>query len=273
MKKWLILLLPAAFCCILQGCSVSRKTHPGQRSDYDVYLLIGQSNMAGRGTLLPSDYNEKMDGIFLLDTAGTPVPATHPFNQYSSIRKTLKIQQMNPGYSFSKRMHALHPDRPVLIVCNPRGGTSILEWMPGTKYYQEAVRRTRQALRYGQLKGIVWHQGCSDATQRTYVYMDHLEEMVSSLRKDLDAGVVPFIAGEIPQWLPYSPAFNRQIRTIEKRIPLSAWVSSAGCPPVAGPDDPHFSREGQIILGERYAHKQDSLSRVAPSGRKRKKMN
>ena len=48
---------------------------------YDIYLLIGQSNMAGRGTLLASDLNESPDGVFLLDSGDKPVPATHPFNQ------------------------------------------------------------------------------------------------------------------------------------------------------------------------------------------------
>ena len=134
-----------------------------EQTVYDVYLLIGQSNMAGRGTLLLSDMNEEPENVYLLGAENVPVQATHPFNQYSTIRKSLSMQQMGPGYSFSLKVLEAHPDRKILLVCNARGGTSITEWAKGSTYYSEAVRRTREALKYGELKAILWHQGCADS--------------------------------------------------------------------------------------------------------------
>ena len=256
MKRFVCLLAAlAVIAWTAQPLSGGKKAEQG----YDVYLLIGQSNMAGRGKLLPKDYKEKLKGIYLLDDEGKPVPATHPFNQYSSIRKDMKMQQMNPGYGFAKKMRKYNRKRRILLVCNPRGGTSILEWAPGKKYYTEAVRRCKEGMQYGELKGILWHQGCADARKRCDVYLDLLSTMVDSLRTDLGAGEVPFIAGELAYWRKTSPAFNEMIHGISDRIPNSGWVSAEGCTPLKDETDPHFSRDGQILLGTRYAVKMHGM--------------
>lgn len=226
----------------------------GRARKYDVYLLVGQSNMAGRGYLTEEDMKGPVEGVYLLGSDDTPVPATHPFNQYSTIRKNIKMQQMGPGYGFAEVIKK-HSKRPILLVYNAKGGTSILEWKVGTEFYNEAVRRTREAMKYGKLKGILWHQGCSDSGSRVDSYMGMLSEMVAGLRAELKAGKVPFIAGEIPYWRPTSAAFNEMLHTISDNIPNSGWVSAEGCGMRAEPSDPHFSREAQIILGERYAAK------------------
>lgn len=66
---------------------------------YDIYLLIGQSNMAGRATMLPSDTTDIVTGVFLLNDKGIPEPAKAPLNRYSTIRKGMKMQQIGPGTS------------------------------------------------------------------------------------------------------------------------------------------------------------------------------
>ena len=238
------------------GVSGSQGDDPGDDAvKYDIYLLIGQSNMAGRGMLLASDLNESPDGVFLLGAGDVPVQATHPFNQYSSIRKELSMQQMNPGYSFAVKVHSAHPDRPILIVCNARGGTSITAWGPGSTYYSEAVRRTKAAMKYGTLKAILWHQGCADSGSRVSQYMGLLKTMVNGLRSELSAPEVPFIAGELATWRSTSPQFNIMIRTISDNIPHTSYVSSEGLGMLKDESDPHFNREGQILLGQRYADK------------------
>ena len=264
---------------------------------YDVFLLIGQSNMAGLGPLTSADRKETVDGVYLLDSymagfAGDyatysgpkdydqkPVPAVHPFNQYSTIRKSLPAQQMNPGYGFATTVRDYNKargyTRPILIVCNARGGSSITEWQPGMEYYIEAVRRTKIAMKYGTLKGILWHQGCSNCSS-TYVgsasssnyYPKLLKKVVDGLRKDLHAADVLFIAGQLPAWRSSSPAFNSIIIKIKDMdldgdgkpdIRNADCVSSDG---VTGPgywlkdaSDPHWNRAGQIEMGKRYGEK------------------
>lgn len=245
---------------------------------YDVYLFIGQSNMAGRGDMLPED-TTVIPHAFILDDSDQIIPAKAPLNLYSTIRKRVGMQKINPSYAFARTV-AGTSKHDMLMVVNARGGSALDEWLKGApgntfsvrnqddpewegkpmpSFYDEAVRRARIAMEHGQLKAIIWHQGCSDSgPQAVRTYMDRLEGFVADLRKDLGVGEeVPFIAGEIPYCFSGSRFFNPMIRTIEEHIPNSAWVSAEGCPGNA--DSLHFSREGQMILGQRYAEKYLSM--------------
>ena len=46
-----------------------------ENDEFDVFLLIGQSNMAGRGWLFPDD-TAVMEGVFILNDRDEVVPAT-----------------------------------------------------------------------------------------------------------------------------------------------------------------------------------------------------
>lgn len=243
----------------------------GQHSDYDVYLVIGQSNMAGRGEMTEAD-KDVIPGVYILDDKDSIVPASAPLNIYSSVRKKKEIQGVNPAMSFC-RLVAEKTSRKILLVVNARGGTSIERWMKNYKgtvrysakvdgperdgmlipsLYEEAVRRTRIAMRYGQLKGILWHQGESNSEEdASKQYLSQLSTFVADLRNDLDAPDVPFVAGEIYEGYKNAVYFNRQIRKISRKIDNAYCVSSKGC--TSKSDQLHFSRDGQILLGERYA--------------------
>lgn len=224
--------------------------------DYDVYLLLGQSNMAGRGRMLPEDTVKTIEGVWLLNADGVPEPAVSPLNRYSSIRKEIGMQQICPGNYFSEEMHKA-TGRKILLVVNARGGSSLSEWMkdsPEQDYFEEAVKRAGQAARYGKIKAVLWHQGESDSG-RSDVYLDSLAVFVSDLRKAIGDESVPFIAGEIARWTDNADAFNEMISHISGRIPNSFYVSSEGCTPLKDVSDPHFSRNGQMLLGHRYACK------------------
>ena len=218
----------------------------------DLFLLIGQSNMAGRGTMQPAD-TIAMEGVRLLDSEGQPVPASNPLNRYSSIRKRLDLQQIGPGYGFARKLHAVTGHK-ILLVVNARGGSSLQEWMPGGSYFAEAVRRTREAMRFARLRAVLWHQGESNSSQPAG-YLTDLNVLVDSLRRALHSPGLPFIAGEIAPWHKNATRFNPRIRSISDTIANSGWVSSAGCTPLIDDKDPHFDRSGQLLLGERYADK------------------
>ena len=226
---------------------------------YDIFLLIGQSNMAGRGPMIEGDQEVYSDKVFLLDKSGKAVPATNPLNQYSTVGKSVSLQQIGPGFSFSKKL-AQETGRKILLVVNARAETAISEWLPdaSTGYFNAAVQRTKQALALGgELKAVLWHQGCHDSYKQSDidVYLSRLRTIVVEFRKQTQTASV-FIAGELPQWRPYSAAFNKMLKDIYFNVPYADYVSSEGCTCVSPDnDDPHFSRDGQILLGERYADK------------------
>lgn len=228
--------------------------------DYDLYLCIGQSNMAGRGTLT-EETSGTIPDVYLFNDRNEFEKATNPLNRYSTIRKELKMQGVGPAYGFAKTM-ATQTGRKIGLVVNARGGSSIQSWKKGAKdgYYEEALSRIRLAMKHGTLKAILWHQGESDCS-RPEVYREEMKELVANFRKDLNLPGLFFVAGEIASWAPNGQAseniraFNEMISHISDFIPNTACVSSEGLMPLIDYSDPHFCTDSQIVLGERYAQK------------------
>lgn len=228
---------------------------------FDVYLLIGQSNMAGRGHLEAKDTAEIIEGVWLLNADGVPEPAIAPLNKYSTIRKELSLQGYNPGSEFGRIMH-LETGNPILLVVNARGGSHVAEWQPGNVngYFRDAVTRTREALNYGGFKGILWNQGETDVQRRTPDYPEKFSFMITELRKELEADYVPVVIGQVGRWN-WAPKedialFNDSIVPATSRlVPNCSYISSEGLERrfKNKERDPHYSREAQIELGRRYA--------------------
>ncbi len=230
-------------------------------ADYDIYLLIGQSNMAGRGAFEAADTTQIIEGVWLLDAEGVPVKACAPFNRYSSIRKDIRLQGYSPANNFSKLMHS-RTGRDILLVVNAKGGSAIGQWQPGDKhgFFDEAVRRTRQAMEYGQLKGILWHQGETDVMKGTPDYEKKFSTLITALRDSLGCGKLPVVMGQLGQWgwseREKIDSFNDSvIPSICRSVDNCHYVSSHRLGRLFKDKerDPHFSREAQIELGRRYA--------------------
>lgn len=230
-------------------------SHSAKSQEYDVFLLLGQSNMAGRGTMIEGDEDIIHENVFLLNNKGKVEPAANPLNRYSSIRLNLSQQQIGPGYSFSKAI-AEQTGRKILLVVNARGGSKMDEWLQEseTGYFDEAVRRARKAVKQGgKLKAILWHHGESDSRDTTY--LRRLAVMVQDMRKALNEPELPFIAAEHASWRSSSKGFNSRLAYIDKYIPHSSYVYAHDCSMLKDEKNPSFGRDGQILLGQRYARK------------------
>lgn len=91
--------------------------------------------------------------------------------------------------------------------------------------------------------------------------MNKLLKLASDLRKDLVMPELPLVVGELGKWdWPLyvnnpngTEPLNYNFRKILSFIPNSLCVSSEGLPRLSIEKDPHFSAEGQLILGKRYA--------------------
>lgn len=120
--------------------------------------------------------------------------------------------------------------------------------------------RLRQALKYGTLKAIVWHQGETDC-HLADKYMAKLSRLVNDFRTDLQLPELPVVIGEIAKW--NWPAYenksmgteplNKELRKVASVIPNCICVSSEGLSMLSCERDPHFSTEAQLELGKRYA--------------------
>ncbi|MGI9245082.1 MAG: sialate O-acetylesterase, partial [Verrucomicrobiales bacterium] len=212
--------LVASLLVILLPARAQQQAEAGKvDKDRHIYLLIGQSNMAGRAPF-GEEESGAIERCLLLNAEDQWEPAKNPFNRYSTIRKGLGMQKMNPGYSFAKAMLESDPDITIGLVVNAKGGSSIKEWAKGTEFYNEAVRRARAAEKSGELKGILWHQGESDREDPDY--LPKLKAMIANLREDLGHPLLPFVCGQLNG----VPLINDQLMALVASVPMTGCASS-----------------------------------------------
>ncbi|TFH50014.1 MAG: sialate O-acetylesterase [Bacteroidia bacterium] len=217
----------------------------------DIFLLIGQSNMAGRGIMTSSD-TVPLRNVLLLNDSNRFEPASHPLNRYSTIRKDLGMQGTGLGYEFG-RLLSDTTGRTIGLIVNARGGTGINEWQKGGLYYSEAVKRTKAAMKQGNLKAIIWHQGSADQ-KHPEIYMGQLRKMITDFREDFEDPDLPVIVGQLGNWREISEPFNEMIIHVSDSISNTACVSTEGLTHNQN-DTLHFDSASLIILGRRYAER------------------
>ena len=222
---------------------------------FHLYLLIGQSNMAGRGALGPQD-TEVHPRVFALDKTNTWVSAVDPLHFDKS------IAGVGPGLAFGKAMADHDPSIHVGLIPCAAGGSPITVWQHGrfweqtnSKPYDDAIERTRIATDRGVLKGILWHQGESDSNENdAELYEERLVTFVHTLRAELGVGV-PFVCATLADFYvtrnPWAARINQAIAQIPHRIAHTAYVESRNLDHKG--DEVHFDAASARELGSRYA--------------------
>lgn len=226
-------------------------------TQFHLYLLIGQSNMAGRGAV-DEESKATHPRVLMLNKNREWVPATDPLH----FDKT--AAGVGPGLAFGKRMAEANPKVRIGLIPCAVGGTSIGVWVPGkedkstqTHPYDDMLERAKAAMQAGVLKGILWHQGESDL--KNPGYGKRLTELIERLRKDLSAPKVPFVASELSPLNPKNAeavaAFNVGVR--ELKASNYACISGEGLDHKG--DKLHYNTASARILGQRYAEKMKAL--------------
>ncbi len=224
-----------------------------QSSHFDLYLLAGQSNMAGRG--IPTDTDRlSAPRVLVFDkhdawaSQGEPIHFDKP------------QAGVGPGFTFARLMAGRYPEKTIGLVPCAVGGTGIERWLPGADLFENAVRRARLAMVSGRLRGIFWHQGEAQSGEEVMasIYASQLLEVALGFRKALDSPDVPFVAGELGEYLyvrsngksPFARLVNQQINTLPSLLPYSAVVPSHGLKDKG--DELHFDADSQREFGKRY---------------------
>lgn len=240
---------------LLNSCGISKKlSEKEDQEEIAVFLCIGQSNMAGRAEIEPED-TLKLDAVLLFNDQSNWEIAENPLNRYATIRKDISMQKLSPAWTFSKKISEALGDRKVGLVVNARGGSSIGEWKKGGAYYNETIERAKQAQKTGVIKGVIWHQGESDANAHE-TYLPKLVNLIKNLRTDLNNPELPFIAGQLSNDKPHRSGFNEMILELPEKLNHVSVVTSENTSTM---DGTHFDAASQRIIGERYAKKMIKL--------------
>jgi hypothetical protein len=223
-----------------------------------IFLLIGQSNMAGRGPVEAAD-QVPHPRVFKLTKELTWVPAVDPLHFDKPT-----VVGVGPGLSFARTVADAEPHSEIGLVPAAFGGTSLDEWKPDGELYRAALDRARVALKSGHLAGILWHQGESDsAAEKAATYAVRFGKMVARLRADLNAADVPIIVGETGRFRPDAEAINTVLAALPQTVPKCAFVSAEGLTDKG--DKLHFDSASQREFGRRYARAWFALSSGKPA--------
>ncbi|KAF0818151.1 Acetylxylan esterase related enzyme [Bacillus sp. ZZV12-4809] len=215
-------------------------------------LLIGQSNMAGRGFLedVPSIINEN---IHMLRNGRWQMMA-------EPINVDRHVAGVGPAASFAEAWTEGHPGERIGLIPCAEGGSSIDEWAINGVLTRHAISEAKFAIETSELVGILWHQGESDSYGERYkTYEAKLLSLFKHFREELNVPDIPIIIGELGHYLGQSgfgksAAEYKQINEILSKVAHSDKncyvVTSKGL--TANPDGIHTDAISQRKFGLRY---------------------
>ncbi|MGE9293047.1 MAG: sialate O-acetylesterase [Puniceicoccales bacterium] len=245
------------FLGVTTACASSDAVAIPDKEHFHLFLLAGQSNMAGRGFVDPED-NEPNPRVLMLNREGRWVPAVDP------VHYDKKAAGVGPGRSFAEAL--AEGDDTVVIGLIPTacGGSSITTWVPGGYHdqtrshpYDDALERTHRAMQDGTLMGVLWHQGESDSKEpNAEMYKERLIELIKRFRTEFNDPDLPIIIGQLGQypgkhWNGSRRKVDQAQQEIARELPYVGFVPSDGL--TSNPDMIHFNAESQREFGRRYA--------------------
>ncbi len=223
---------------------------------FHVFLLLGQSNMAGYPKVVPADLeaNERIR-VFGYDNCAA---TGRKFKEWAVAVPPLHecwTGAIGPADYFAKTLiEAIPPEDSIGLIPCAVSGERIETFMKGVgPMYNWILTRSREALEGGgEIEGILMHQGESNTGDPAWP--EKVNTLVTDLRMDLELGDVPFLAGELPydgNSASHNPLVNQLAQVID-----NTWIVSAeGL--IVDPADTqwnlHFDHGSQVMLGQRYA--------------------
>ncbi len=243
------------------------QVQPPARESFDIYLLMGQSNMVGRDT---EGMASQVDNPRVL--------AFNPEGQWLVARDPLHAKVgriecgVGPGLSFAQEMlNTAPPNKTIGLVPCAVGGTPLKRWVKGGDLYEQAVAKAKLAAKNGIIRGVLWHQGETDTEDQknAETYEARLTAMLADLRADLGAPELPVIVGQLGEFLALQAEKHPHLETVRSAIqhmpaasPHTGYADSAGLADKG--DKLHFSAAAQREFGARFAKAMQALQGGPP---------
>ena len=242
--------------------SCSTEKVPGKKEETEIneniwiFLMAGQSNMAGRGAIEAEDLLTD-NRILTINEFNSWIVAKEPLHFYEN-------SGLDCGMSFAREMLKNVPDSiTIAMIPCAVGGSSVFQWLSdkehrGVKLLSNFYEKVELSQKKGVIKGILWHQGESNAkTNDIPNYKNALIELFNKFRTSIENNGLPIILGEIGRFAEpeekagYFEEINKIIRNVATENENLFYVSSEGLDHKG--DHLHFNSEAQRELGKRYA--------------------
>lgn len=253
MSRYYILTIAIAICCNCWAVAQDSLL-PDKNSELHLYILLGQSNMAGRGQITPALANVQHPRVYVLDRTGNWAIAKHPLHYDKP-----GMAGVGPGLSFGIAMAKADSNVTVGLIPCAVGGTSIDKWQAGaydeatqTYPYDEAIARIKVAMEKGVVKGMLWHQGEANASsESSQGYTDKLAKLTAEIRALAGDPELPVVIGELGGFSIRYQEFNKVLKEAVDKIPIAAIAASEGL--IDKGDKIHFDGASAHKFGKRFA--------------------
>lgn len=216
------------------------------------FLMLGQSNMAGRGYIheVTPIYNERIQML----RNGRWQMMTEPINYDRPVSGISLASSFADGWCYQNLENIIG-----LIPC-AEGGSTLEEWAVDKVLFRHAINEAKFAMESSELTAILWHQGESDSVNGNYkVYYEKLLIIVEALRKELNAPDIPLIIGGLGDFLgkegfgksctEYN-LINQELQKFAFEQDNCYFVTASGL--TSNPDGIHIDAISQRKFGFRY---------------------
>ena len=262
-----VFLLPLSQRALGQDISDWKVNFPKSRQKVDqlpppdslyIFLMAGQSNMAGRGFVEPADTLPN-PRILTLDQDNTWIYAQEPLHFYEP-----NLTGLDCGMSFGRTLlESLPQGVSIALLPCAVGGSSIEQWLGNETHRGVALldnfkEKVAIAQSKGQIKGILWHQGESNANPELLPsYGQKLDSLIALFRGIVQEEKLPMVLGELGSYSETKEsrenwkAINSILKKEVKGDPYLGLVKTKDLQHKG--DQIHFDSEGQRKIGQRFA--------------------
>lgn len=216
------------------------------------FLMLGQSNMAGRGFIdeVPPIYNERIQML----RNGQWQMMTEPINY------DRPVSGVSLAGSFADAWCRENQEDTIGLIPCAEGGSSLDDWAIDKVLFKHAISEAKFAMQTSELVGILWHQGESDSFNGNYkVYYEKLLLIIETLRKELNTPDIPLVIGGLPDFLGKKgfgktcteyALVNKELEKFAFEQDNCYFVTAVGL--TSNPDGIHIDAVSQRKFGLRY---------------------
>jgi hypothetical protein len=220
---------------------------------FHIFMLMGQSNMAGVAKHEPSDQNTD-ERLKVLGGCNQPAGqwnvAKPPLSDCPGEKGWNLSDTVDPGIWFGKTLLTKLPAGATIgLVGTAESGESINTFISGGSHHAMILSKIAKAktAENARFSGIIFHQGESDNGNSSWPgkVVQLYNEVKAAFGVDYE---VPFILGELPAGGCCS-GHNNLIHQAADQLPMGYWVSQEGTNVM---DEYHFDHDSVVLMGTRY---------------------
>jgi hypothetical protein len=231
---------------------------PSNKKNFWIFIMAGQSNMAGRGFVEPEDTVASLK-VYTINKQNQWVLAKEPLHFYEPA-----LTGLDCGLSFGKHLSESVDDNiHIGIIPTAVGGSAVEQWLGdsayrGVKLFTNFKTKVEMAAKVGTIKGILWHQGETNAHEKPFRnYKANLQELFMRFRAVAQDKKLPILAGELGSFLResefghYADSVNFVLKGISEKDKNVLVIETSDLTHKG--DSLHFNSASQRTMGKRFA--------------------